>query len=61
MLSILFDENVKPAAHWMSEQLGTSLLQLRAVPVEADGALVTYFANVKPATALSIWRSERTG
>jgi hypothetical protein len=39
----------KPTAQQMSEQpiTGYRLSQFRAVPVGADGALVTYFADVK--------------
>jgi len=39
----------KPTAQQMSEQpiTGYKLSQLRVVPVGADAALVTYFANVK--------------
>jgi hypothetical protein len=40
----------KPTAQQMSEQpiTGYKLSQLRVVPVGADAALVTYFADVKP-------------
>jgi hypothetical protein len=54
----------KPTAQQMSEQpiTGYKLSQLRVVPVGADAALATYFANVKPlATAFFRWPWERSG
>jgi hypothetical protein len=49
----------------MSEQpiTGFQLSQLRVVPVGADAALVTYFADAQPpATSLSFrWPWERSG
>jgi hypothetical protein len=57
----------RPTAQQMSEQpiTGYSLSELRVVPVGADGALVTYFADIKtkpPETMLSFtWPWERPG